>query len=120
MTAAIAFCFVGTATTLPICILLWSLATSGLYGFIGPFWSMPGRFLSGRAAAVALASICSIGNLAGFAGLAAIGSIAGLPGGLARGFRFIAVSLSLGAALLLAQWYRDTVWAAPKPIYEGH
>ncbi len=121
MMAAIAFCFVGTATTVPISILLWSLATSGLYGFIGPFWSMPGRFLSGRAAAVALASICSIGNLAGFAGLAAIGSIAGRPGGLAQGFRFIAVSLSLGAALLLAQWYRDTVWAAaPKPIYEGH
>ena len=37
---------------------------SGLYGFIGPFWSMPGQFRSGRAAAVALAAICSIGNLA--------------------------------------------------------
>jgi ACS family tartrate transporter-like MFS transporter len=119
VTAAIAFCFVGTATTVPSCILLWSLATCGLYGFIGPFWSMPGRFLTGRATAVALASICSIGNLAGFAGLAAIGSMAGRPGGLAQGFRFIAVSLSLGAALLLAQWYRDTVLLAPKPIYEG-
>jgi MFS transporter, ACS family, tartrate transporter len=119
MTAAIAFCFVGTATTVPNCILLWSLATCGLYGFTGPFWSMPGRFLTGRAAAVALAAICSIGNLAGFAGNAAIGSMAGRPGGLEQGFRFIAVSLSLGAALLLAQWYRDTVWAAPKPIHEG-
>jgi ACS family tartrate transporter-like MFS transporter len=95
MAAAIAFCFVGTATTAPNCILLWSLATSGLYGFIGPFWSMPGRFLTGRAAAVALASICSVGNLAGFGGLAAIGSMAGRPGGLAQGFRFVAVSLSL-------------------------
>jgi ACS family tartrate transporter-like MFS transporter len=119
VTAAIAFCFAGTATTVPTCILLWSLATSGLYGFIGPFWSMPGRFLTGRAAAVALATICSIGNLAGFAGQAAIGAMAGRPGGLAQGFRFIAVPLALGAALLLAQWYRDTVWVAPKPIYEG-
>jgi hypothetical protein len=80
---------------------------------------MPGRFLTGRATAVALASICSIGNLAGFAGLAAIGSMAGRTGGLAQGFRFIAVSLSLGAVLLLAQWYRDTALAAPKPICQG-
>ncbi len=117
MMAAMAFCFVGTATTVPSCILLWSLATSGLYGFIGPFWSMPGRFLTGRAAAVALASICSIGNLAGFAGLAAIGSMAGWPGGLVQGFRLIAVSLWLGVALLLAQWYRDTAWLRPKPAH---
>jgi DNA-binding transcriptional LysR family regulator len=37
----------------------------------------------------------------------------------AEGFRFVAVSLSLGAALLLAQWYRDTVLPAPKAIYAG-
>ena len=69
-----------------------------------------------RAAAVALAAICSIGNLAGFVGLAVIGAMASRPGGLAEGFRFIALALSLGAALLLAQRWHDTSWAATKPL----
>jgi ACS family tartrate transporter-like MFS transporter len=117
ISAASAFCFVGTATNLPACILLWSIATSGLYGFIGPFWSMPGRFLTGRAAAVALASICAIGNLAGFVGPAAIGTLASRAGGLAEGFRYIALALLLGGALLLAQRWRDTCWATIKPLH---
>jgi MFS transporter, ACS family, tartrate transporter len=115
--AATAFCFVGTATTLPTCILLWSVATSGLYGFIGPFWSMPGQFLTGRAAAVALAAICAIGNLAGFVGLTAIGAMASRAGGLAEGFRFVALALLLGGALLLAQRWRETCRTTTKPIY---
>jgi ACS family tartrate transporter-like MFS transporter len=117
ISAATAFCFVGTATTLPTCILLWSVATSGLYGFIGPFWSMPGQFLAGRAAAVALAAICAIGNLAGFVGLTAIGAMASRAGGLAEGFRFVALALLLGGALLLAQRWRDTCRTTTKPIY---
>jgi ACS family tartrate transporter-like MFS transporter len=117
ISAATAFFFVGTATTLPTCILLWSVATSGLYGFIGPFWSMPGQFLTGRAAAVALAAICAIGNLAGFVGLTAIGAMASRAGGLADGFRFIALALLLGGALLLAQRWRASCSAASKPLY---
>jgi ACS family tartrate transporter-like MFS transporter len=117
LTAATAFCFVGTAPNLTACLVLWSVATSGLYGFIGPFWSMPGQFLAGRPAAVALAAICSIGNLAGFAGLTVIGSMASRAGGLAQGFRIIAVVLSLGAALLVAQRLRATFLAATGPLY---
>jgi len=117
LTAATAFYFVGTAASLAACILLWSVATSGLYGFIGPFWSMPGQFLAGRPAAVALAAICSIGNLAGFAGLTAIGAMATRAGGLAEGFRIIAVVLSLGAALLVVQRLRATFLAWARPLY---
>lgn len=117
ISAATAFCFVGTAPTLPTCILLWSVATSGLYSFIGPFWSLPGQFLTGRATAVALAAICAIGNLAGFVGLTTIGAIASRAGGLAEGFRFVAAALLLGGALLLAQRWRDTCRTATKPLY---
>lgn len=98
--ASVAFCFVGSAGTLWACIALWSLATSGLYGFIGPFWSMPGQFLTGRAAATALAAICSLGNLAGFVALAVLGSMAGRAGGVAEGFHWVAAALLLGALLL--------------------
>jgi ACS family tartrate transporter-like MFS transporter len=79
---------------------------------------MPGQFLTGREVATALATICSIGNLGGFFGLSAIGSIATRTGDLAGGFRLVAVALVLGSALLLAHWYRDTTWVAPKPVYE--
>jgi MFS transporter, ACS family, tartrate transporter len=119
ITAAMGFCFVGSVGSVPACIALWSVAAAGLYGFIGPFWSMPGQFLTGRAVATALASICSIGNLGGFVGLSVIGSIATRTGDLAGGFQLVAVALLLGSALLVAQWYRDTTWVAPNAVYEG-
>ncbi len=45
-----------------------SVATFGFYGSKGPFWSMPPMFLTGTAAAAAIAWINSIGNLGGFFG----------------------------------------------------
>ncbi len=107
-TASAAFYLVGSVSSLSACIAAWTIAVAGLYGFIGPFWSMPAQFLAGRAAATALASICSIGNLGGFFGLAAIGTIAARSGGLSLAFRFVALSLSLGAVLLLTQKRRVT------------
>ena len=110
LTASVAFRFVGSSESLWSCIVLWSLATSGLYGFIGPFWSMPGQFLTGRAAATALAAVCSLGNLAGFVALTAMGSMAARPGGLAEGFHWISAALLLGATLLAApRCYRALV-----------
>ena len=114
---ALAFYFVGSAATVAACVALWSVAAVGLYGFVGPFWSLPGQFLSGRAAAAALASICSIGNLGGFFGLSAIGSLATRTGDLAAGFRLVAAALLVGSVLLMAQRWRETVSAAPKPIH---
>jgi MFS transporter, ACS family, tartrate transporter len=45
-----------------------TIAASGFYGTKGPFWAMPGMFLTGPAAAAAIAWINSIGNLGGFFG----------------------------------------------------
>jgi len=45
-----------------------SIAAVGFYGSKGPFWSMPPMFLTGTAAAGAIAWINSIGNLGGFFG----------------------------------------------------
>jgi len=118
LTAAAGFFLVGSAGSLPSCIALWSVAAAGLYGFIGPFWSMPGQFLTGRAAATALATICSIGNLGGFFGLPAVGSMATRTGDLIGGFRLVAVAIAMSAVLLLAQKFSDTAAAASKLIYE--
>jgi ACS family tartrate transporter-like MFS transporter len=51
----------------------WSIAglcvaTFGFYGSKGPFWSMPPMFMTGTAAAAAIAWINSLGNLGGFFG----------------------------------------------------
>jgi len=112
--ASAAFCLVGSMSSLSGCIAVWSMAMAGLYGFVGPFWSMPGQFLAGRAAATALASICSIGNLGGFVGLAAIGAIATRTGGLSIAFRYVAVALFIGAVLLLGQKLRTSI------LNQGH
>jgi ACS family tartrate transporter-like MFS transporter len=45
-----------------------SIAAIGFYGSKGPFWAMPPMFLTGTAAAAAIAWINSIGNLGGFFG----------------------------------------------------
>lgn len=114
LAASVAFCFVGSAQSVWTCIAFWSLATSGLYGFIGPFWSIPGQFLTGRAAATALAAICSLGNLAGFVALAAMGSMAGRPGGAIEGFQWVAAALLLGAVLLAAPRAHDALARASR------
>ncbi len=45
-----------------------TVAACGFYGSKGPFWAMPGMFLTGPAAAAGIAWINSIGNLGGFFG----------------------------------------------------
>lgn len=50
-----------------------SVAAAGFYGSKGPFWSMPGMFLTGAAAASGIAWINSLGNLGGFFGPSIVG-----------------------------------------------
>ena len=52
-----------------------SIAAAGIWGTFGPFWAMPPEFLSGTAAAGAIALINSIGNLGGFAGPYVVGIV---------------------------------------------
>jgi nitrate/nitrite transporter NarK len=57
------------------------------------FWSLPGRFLSGAAAAAGIALINSFGNLGGFAGSFITGMAKQLTGSAAAG------TYALGACL---------------------
>ena len=52
-----------------------SLAAAGIWGSLGPFWSLPTAFLSGAAAAGGIALINSLGNLGGFLSPMLIGEI---------------------------------------------
>jgi len=50
-----------------------TLAASGIWGSLGPYWALPTAFLSGTAAAGGIALINSVGNLGGFLGPFLIG-----------------------------------------------
>lgn len=52
-----------------------SIAASGMWSTLGPFWAVPSQFLRGTAIAAGLALINSVGNLAGFAGPKLFGQV---------------------------------------------
>jgi ACS family tartrate transporter-like MFS transporter len=62
-----------------------SIAAMGFYGSKGPFWAMPPMFLTGTAAAGAIAWINSLGNLGGFFGSWYVGVMKALTGSYAGG-----------------------------------
>jgi MFS transporter, ACS family, tartrate transporter len=67
-----------------------TIATIGLYGTKGPFWTMPSMFLTGTAAASGIAWINGIGNLGGFFGPTAVGWVKTWTGSFASGLYLLA------------------------------
>ncbi len=78
-----------------------SIAAAGIWGTFGPFWAMPPEFLSGTAAAGAIALINSIGNLGGFAGPYAVGMVKQATHSFAGGMILMAGSLVAAGLLAL-------------------
>ncbi len=78
-----------------------SIAAMGFFGSKGPFWAMPPMFLTGTAAAGALAWINCIGNLGGFFGPWYVGVIKDFTGSYAGGLYGLA-ALGMLAALIAA------------------
>src|SRR5438105_99817 len=68
-----------------------SVAAMGFYGSKGPFWAMPPMFLTGTAAAGAIAWINSLGNLGGFFGPWYVGLMQDLTGSYAGGLYGLAL-----------------------------
>jgi ACS family tartrate transporter-like MFS transporter len=78
-----------------------SIAAIGFYGSKGPFWAMPPMFLTGTAAAAAIAWINSIGNLGGFFGPWYVGVMKDVSGSFSGGLYGLAL-LGLIAAFVCA------------------
>jgi ACS family tartrate transporter-like MFS transporter len=68
-----------------------TIAAMGFYGSKGPFWGMPPMFLTGTAAAGAIAWINSLGNLGGFFGSWYVGVMKALTGSYAGGLYGLAL-----------------------------
>jgi D-galactonate transporter len=77
------------------------LASIGIFGTLGPFWTIPTRYLRGTAAAGGLAFINSVGAMAGFVVQPTIGWLKDHTGSYAPGMLMVSASLAIGALLML-------------------
>ena len=84
-----------------VTVALLSLLAVGYCSSLGPFWAMPGEFLTGFSAASGIALINATGNLGGFAGTAVVGFISQKTGSLAGGLAFAGICMLVSAALVL-------------------
>jgi MFS transporter, ACS family, tartrate transporter len=99
-----------------------TLATCGFYGSKGPFWAMPPMFLTGPAAAAAIAWINSVGNLGGFFGPWYVGVMKDVTGSYAGGLYGLAL-LCIVAAVVCGMFLNIPNAAAnigtSRPVPEG-
>src|SRR5580692_7491114 len=86
----------------------------GFYGSKGPFWAMPPMFLTGTAAAGAIAWINSLGNLGGFFGPWYVGLMQDATGSYAGGLYGLAL-FGLISAFISAFFLRIPNPAASVP-----
>jgi len=85
---------------LPAMIAL-SVAAVGDYSTRGPFWALPGKFLTGSAAAAGIALINAMGAVGGFIGPYAVGYLKDATGSFASPLYLLAGILFAGAILTL-------------------
>jgi ACS family tartrate transporter-like MFS transporter len=76
-----------------------SIAAFGIWGALGPYWTLPTAFLRGTAAAGGIALVNSVGNLGGFFGPSLVGWIRDLTGGFAAGLLTLTAFLVAGAII---------------------
>jgi ACS family tartrate transporter-like MFS transporter len=99
--AAAALVLLGVTRSPFYSVTLLSFLAAGVYSYFGPFWALPGEFLTGFSAAAGIALINSVGALGGFAGPYMIGAIAMRTGNLYAGLAIASVPLFISAALVL-------------------
>jgi ACS family tartrate transporter-like MFS transporter len=93
-------------------VFVLTLAVSGRWSSMGPFWGLPTAFLSGTAAAGGLALINSIGNLGGAFGPWVMGRLKDKTGDYSAGLYCLAAAFILGGILSISLRIRET--EAPK------
>ncbi len=91
----------GWAGSTALSLVALSVAAAGVLTCSPLFWSLPTAFLGGTAAAVGLAVINSVGNLAGFVSPYMIGALKDATGSTSLPMYVLALSLVVGAAAVL-------------------
>jgi D-galactonate transporter len=104
---AIALCASSYLTSPILTMIALTIAAVGVFCTFALFWTLPTAFLSGTAAAGAIALINSIGNLAGFGGPYLIGWVKERTGSTTDGLLALSV-LPLIAAFLVLMLKHDS------------
>jgi D-galactonate transporter len=99
---AIALAVSGYLTDPTATMVALTFAAIGIFCIFGVFWTLPTAWLSGTAAAGAIALINSIGNLAGFGGPYLIGWVKEATGSTSTGLLVLAVLPLIGGILVFA------------------
>lgn len=95
-------CFIGAMALISssyidqpyIALFALAIAAAGIQAAIPPFWTFPSAMFTGAAAAGAIATINSIGNLGGFVGPNVVGYLSETTGNLQTGLLFLGIVLS--------------------------
>ncbi len=101
LVAVCGFAAAAMVTSPTASLIALSIAALGIWGTLGPFWTMPAAFLRGSAAAGGIAAINSVGNIGGFVGPYAVGYVRQATGDFTAGLWLMAGSMALAAALAL-------------------
>jgi ACS family tartrate transporter-like MFS transporter len=101
LAAGAALVLLGAAHSVFLTLVLLSFVAIGVYGRMGPFWTLPSEFLTGFSAAAGIALINSVGNLGGLVGPYLIGAIAMRTGNLYAGLALAGIFSFISAILVL-------------------
>ena len=111
LVGAAGFLAVGYLHSPMLALLALSVAAAGDYCTRGPFWALPGKFLTGSAAAGGIALINSMGALGGAIGPSTVGWLKDHTGGFLAPMLMLSGVLVAGAILTLvlrrAPQFRD-------------
>jgi D-galactonate transporter len=98
---AIGFCATAMLKSPIPAMIALTVAAVGDYGTRGPFWALPGKFLTGGSAAAGIALINAMGAVGGFIGPFAVGYLKDASGTFESGLFLLAGILMIGSILTL-------------------
>lgn len=99
-------------------VAVLAIGTSACFCSISPFWQMPSRILTDRAAAAGIALVTSIGVSSGFLMPWFIGWVRDTTGNFQLAFIAIAIAMTVGAALALLLDGERQRRGLPEPVLE--
>jgi ACS family tartrate transporter-like MFS transporter len=99
--AAAAFFLAALSASTVAVVAAISFSVLGINGMLGPFWAIPGSFLTGITASAGIALINSVGNLGGFVGPYILGLARTSSGNFKSGLFLLAGAMALAAVFVL-------------------
>ena len=87
---------------LPLMVVLFTIAATGLKSYLPAFWTLPSLFLTEAAAASSIGFINSVGNLGGFIGPKVLGYVETKTGTFIPGILFLCVSITTSATIIIS------------------